>query len=414
MPKVSIIVPVYNVEQYLHECLDSVVNQTLHDIEIICINDGSTDESLKILREYEQKDERIKVISKPNSGYGHTMNVGLDNATGEYIGIVESDDYVALNMYETLYKYAKKHNVDLIKADFYSFTVERDKPKLVYRDLSYGQKQYYHKVLNPSKHLKIFRFMMNTWSGLYKSAFLNKYNIRHNETPGASYQDNGFFFQTFCRASQIYFLDRPLYRHRWDNPQSSINNKNKVYCMKDEYDFIKDFLNKNPDLKIKFIPIYYVKKFHNYMFTYRRIAEEYKRLFLKHFSTEFNEAKKDGELNKEYFTAKEWDTLTRICRDPEAYYFENRVISNAEKWHKELQTARHELKEIRNSYSYKAGRIITFFPRLCCKVIARILKTNKLTMPLYIFLRYTKHHGLKAALQKTKHKVQKSIFASVK
>ena len=103
---VSIVVPVCNVERYLKECLDSVIKQTLKNIEIICVNDGSTDNSLKILREYEKKDRRIKVITKKNSGYGNTMNVGMDAANGKYIGIVESDDYVDEKMFERLYETA--------------------------------------------------------------------------------------------------------------------------------------------------------------------------------------------------------------------------------------------------------------------------------------------------------------------
>ena len=107
-PLVSIVVPVCNVEKFLGECLDSVINQTLKEIEIICVDDGSTDHSLEILREYEKKDSRIIVITKPNSGYGNTMNVGTDAASGEYVGIVESDDYVKENMFEILYKTAKR------------------------------------------------------------------------------------------------------------------------------------------------------------------------------------------------------------------------------------------------------------------------------------------------------------------
>ena len=113
MPKVSVVVPIYNVEKYLRECLDSIVGQTLKDIEIICVDDGSTDRSLSILREYEQKDPRIKVITKPNAGYGHSMNMGLDAATGEYMGIVDSDDYILPDMYETLYGFAVKDDLDI-------------------------------------------------------------------------------------------------------------------------------------------------------------------------------------------------------------------------------------------------------------------------------------------------------------
>ena len=100
--KVSIVIPICNVERYLKECLDSVINQTLKDIEIICVDDGSTDASLSILRTYEKMDTRIKVITKQNSGYGNTMNVGMDIAIGEYIGIVDADYYIEKNMFDRL------------------------------------------------------------------------------------------------------------------------------------------------------------------------------------------------------------------------------------------------------------------------------------------------------------------------
>ena len=103
MPKVSIIIPVYNVESYIRTCIDSVLAQSLKDLEIICVDDGSTDSSPVILDNYASKDSRVKVVHKPNRGYGHSMNVGYEAATGEYIGIVESDDYILPDIYGTLY-----------------------------------------------------------------------------------------------------------------------------------------------------------------------------------------------------------------------------------------------------------------------------------------------------------------------
>ena len=100
MAKVSIIIPTYNVEMFLDECLESIQRQTLQDIEIICVNDGSTDHSLEIIKKYAENDPRFVIVDKENGGYGKAMNVGLDKATGEYIGIVEPDDYVPLAMYE--------------------------------------------------------------------------------------------------------------------------------------------------------------------------------------------------------------------------------------------------------------------------------------------------------------------------
>ena len=191
MPKVSIIIPTYNVEDYLRECMESVVRQTLHDIEIICINDGSTDGSLKILQEYAQKDSRIVLVDKMNEGYGVGMNIGLDKATGEYVGIVEPDDFVPLSMYEDLYKVAKENDLDFVKADFYRFTRNSatGDMHLIYNHLD-SEGTDYNQVIDPFEKPYITKFIMNTWSGIYRREFLEKHHIRHNTTPGASFQED--------------------------------------------------------------------------------------------------------------------------------------------------------------------------------------------------------------------------------
>ena len=128
MTKVSILMPACNVEKFLRECMDSVVGQTLKDIEIICIDDGSKDSTGDILDEYAEQDDRIKVIHKPNSGYGHSMNVGLQNATGEYVGIIETDDFADPDMFEKLYEVAKRTDADVVKSNYYTY-VSQPEPK---------------------------------------------------------------------------------------------------------------------------------------------------------------------------------------------------------------------------------------------------------------------------------------------
>lgn len=299
MPKVSIIIPTYNVEKYLVECMESVVNQTLSDIEIICIDDGSTDNSGKILDDYAQKDNRIKVIHKENGGYGKAMNVGLDNTTGEYIGIVEPDDYVTLEMYETLYNIAKEKDLDFIKSDFNRFVGEGDNLQKFYYKLDESD-CYYNKIINLQNDITPFRFIMNTWSGIYKKEFLEKYNIRHNVTPGASFQDNGFWFQTFMYATRAYFLNRPFYMNRRDNPNSSVKNRAKVYALTEEYKYIRSIIDKNSDLK-KFIGVYWVAKFNNYIFNINRIDKSFHKEFMKTFINEYIEAKNKNEIYFELF-----------------------------------------------------------------------------------------------------------------
>ena len=109
---VSVIIPVFDTECYLPTCLDSILNQTLDNIEIICINDGSTDNSLEILKNYQKKDNRIKIINKDNEGQGVARNIGIDNAVGEYIAFVDSDDFIKEDMLEKLYESSKNNNLD--------------------------------------------------------------------------------------------------------------------------------------------------------------------------------------------------------------------------------------------------------------------------------------------------------------
>ena len=320
-PRVSIIIPVFNVENYLKECLDSVVNQTLKDIEIICVNDGSTDGSLSILEEYKEKDERIKVISKLNGGYGHTLNVGMDAATGEYIGIVEPDDYIEPDMYEILYIEAVENDVDFIKADFYRFTGNGENLRKTYEKVA-RKDENYNRVINPRNELEIFKFVMNTWNGIYRRDFIEKYHIRHNETPGASFQDNGFWFQTTTLATRTYFLNKPLYMNRRDNEGSSVHDKGKVFAMCKEYDFIRDFLDKNLTLKEnstykeELIHYYQLKRFHNYVFTLNRIDTEFHELFLEKFHEDYVAAAENKELDEELYSEKEWNLLQLIIKDP--------------------------------------------------------------------------------------------------
>lgn len=118
MPKVSVIIPVYNVEKYLAQCLDSVVSQTLQDIEIICIADDSPDNSINILKEYAKKDHRIIVIQQRNRGSGGARNGGMSIATGEYIGFVDGDDWIESNYFEELYSAATKYNADIACCSF--------------------------------------------------------------------------------------------------------------------------------------------------------------------------------------------------------------------------------------------------------------------------------------------------------
>ena len=130
MPQISVIIPVYNVEPYLRQCLDSVVNQTFGDLQIICVNDGSTDGSLAILEQYAAADNRVEIVNKENGGLNSARNAGLDRVTGEYFAIVDSDDWIDLTAYEKLYARAKESDADMTLCGFnlIDFPVQKEIP----------------------------------------------------------------------------------------------------------------------------------------------------------------------------------------------------------------------------------------------------------------------------------------------
>ena len=327
-PKVSVVVPVYNVEDYLNEALDSLVNQTLEEMEFICVNDGSTDRSLTIMREYAALDKRIRILDGPNGGYGKAMNRGIDAARGEYLGILEPDDFVPHSMFDALYTKAAANKVDFIKADFYRFKTNPDGSLREERVRIVGGKRklgYYNRVLCPGDDQQVFRFTMNTWSGIYKLEFLNRWHIRHNETPGASYQDNGFFFQTFCRAERAMFVDNAFYMNRRDNPGSSMSNPGKLYAVTEEYNFIERWLKQDPALWEKFSAIFYLKKWDNAMATYRRVAPQLQLELFRHLRDEFQGPLEAGLIDEELLDSVNRDMLHEIVSDPDAFHDRIRV-----------------------------------------------------------------------------------------
>lgn len=319
--KVTIIMPLLNSIEYLRECMDSVVNQTLRDIEIICIDAGSTDGTLEVLKEYASSDERITIIKSDKKSYGYQVNLGLDNARGEYFGIVESDDFIKPKMYETLYNIARSHNCDAVKSDFCIFVDEGNKRKFTYRPLT-NISELYGVIKKPIDDLRMFRAYLINTPGIYKLKFIKENKIRLNETLGASYQDNGLWFQIFSLADSIYLLKEAFYMVRRDNPNSSVKNREKVYCMCEEYDFIRNFLSNHKDIERKLAPVCAYCRFANYWATLERIDDKYKLEFCFKFSDDIKKIKKNGELIRNFYSQKQWDNLSAMF-NPEKYYFLN-------------------------------------------------------------------------------------------
>ena len=243
--KVSIIIPVYKTEKFLRKCLDSVVNQTLQDIEIIIVDEGDMDECRSIIDEYERNDSRIKTIHEKNGGYGVSINKGFDLATGEYIGIVESDDFVDENMFEDLYKIAKDSDADIVKSDWIEYTESKN----LCRQVGKINKTMTGKDLTAKTYPRLLSIQPSIWSAIYKKSFLNDNNIRFLSTPGGSYQDTSFTFKVMTLAPKIRLTSKAYLYYRQDNENSSVKNTGKVYAICDEYEEITRFLDEHKDIK---------------------------------------------------------------------------------------------------------------------------------------------------------------------
>lgn len=313
MPKLSILVPIYNVEKYLDECLSSLAKQTLKDIEIICINDGSTDNSPKILQKYAKKYPNFVVINKQNSGYGDSMNKGLEKATGEYIGIVESDDFIEPNAFEELYKLAAKTSADIVKTNYFYHSEAGDGIHEVVKN------QKLNTLLSISDNPSILLEEPGIWSAIYRRDFLNQNKIRFRTTPGASYQDTGFHFKSFCAAKRIVYTDKAYLHYRVDNASSSVKSLEKVNYIVGEYAEIEDFIKKYNFPK-KIIQTLQVAKFGAYHWNLQRLPKRLAIKFARTIKQEFGDAKKANLIQKQYFPKHYWFALQLILYFPPQIY----------------------------------------------------------------------------------------------
>lgn len=235
MVKVSVIVPIYNCEKYLAHCLDSIIGQTLEDIEIICINDGSTDESLSILEKYSSKDDRIKIISTENNGLGAARNSGLELASGEYIAFVDADDWIDKKTYEFLYSKSSSSDLDLLI--FQMINYMENNGDLVETDL-YDHRCFKNNNISEKSIFNhedteeyLFEIPVCAVSKLYKKQFLENNNLRFPE--GFLFEDNSFFYNTYFKAEKCGFLNKHLYYRR--RHENSITQK----FDRDKFDVVK-------------------------------------------------------------------------------------------------------------------------------------------------------------------------------
>lgn len=222
-PKVSVIVPVYKVDKYLTKCLNSIVNQTLEEIEIIIVDEGDQDRCRTIIDFFEQNDPRIVAPHQKNGGYGASCNLGFSLARGEYIAIVESDDYIEPEMYEEMYEYAKLLNADVVKTPYYEYFTDGRKQDCCYR--GYVTEACPEKTcFSVKEYGALLEVHASLWSGLYKTSYMREHNIQFITAKGGAYVDVGFRIDTLVNTNRCAWLNKPYYNYRIDSEGSTTNN----------------------------------------------------------------------------------------------------------------------------------------------------------------------------------------------
>lgn len=273
--KISIIMPSLNVVEYIDECIKSVLNQTLTDIEIICVDGGSTDGTLDIIQQYVKKDNRVKLIHSDIKSYGYQMNLGIKEACGDYIGIVETDDYIQSDMYERLYDVVvgnPEEEIDFVKAGYNQIAECKGKVFCLpfTRDFD---KSMLNRVLDLSEERNMYD-LNHIWSGIYRRDFLIGNSLWFNETMGASFQDTSFSLLVNLVAERCVYIGYEGYNYRTDNEGSSVKSDTKIDCVIHEYEYVVNKLKQlelYDDVRKRLVLI---NKLYTYEWNYIRLSEQ--------------------------------------------------------------------------------------------------------------------------------------------
>lgn len=320
--KVSIIVPIYNVEKYLSKCLNSLITQTLKDIEIICINDGSTDDSLSILQEYVQKDCRIKIINKENEGQGVARNIGIKVATGVYVGFVDPDDFVQTDMFEKMYNQAVELDSDIVICDFVKqneTTRKIEKFKFFKKAITPTKTQTIKIEQNKNIALgELYKTLLvspnYSWNRIYKRELIQKYNIEFSICK--SFEDCSFIFKTHNYADRISYINKPLYSYTIRRSSTSRDYSDLLSIYEDIADFVKT-INRAELYKINLS--YFIVM--NSVFIYRTLTEDRKAEFYKVLENKLSPEELIYFRKKLHFRENILSSFIKFCR--------GRIVKNA-------------------------------------------------------------------------------------
>lgn len=308
--KVSVIVTVHNAQKYIQECLESVLQQTFSNIEILCMDGGSTDFTPEILQDYAEKDKRIRIINDPDTSYGHKVNRGISEAKGEYISVLESDDMYEPFMIETLYDIMEQYHPDFVNANYTSFFYING--KRFSRVTKMYREEDYNCIINYKKHPERFGIIPRYWTGLFQKAYLEREQIKMNESPGASYQDMSFRFLTSVLSAKAYHINKSVYLYRIDNPASSMHDERKTIVIAKEHEFLKRELLKRNITNRYIWHNAYQWKYVDFRGNMRHLKGKYRQEL---FECYLEELKKDRDLLETYSDLGYVQTALEMIRE---------------------------------------------------------------------------------------------------
>lgn len=323
--KVSVILPSFNVKDYIEEAVRSVMEQTLKEIEILCIDAGSDDGTWEILTEIAKTDERIILVCSDVKSYGYQVNMGIDMARGRYVAILETDDYADSQMYERLYQEAVFRDCDYVKSDYFLYRTEEDGRRTFLRRYFSQADGLYGRIIEPKKCPGIAVDDWYLWSGIYKKDFLKEYGIRLSETPGAAYQDVGFIFQTNIYAKKALYLKEAYYRYCDDREGASSNSGLGLQYAYQEFFRIYSMLQAE-ETDDEIWQAFYTRMAKSFIYCCEGMEEgrikldnEKKSVYYEWFQQQLRQAVSNGMANRTVFRPPVWEKLEDLLVS-EAYY----------------------------------------------------------------------------------------------
>lgn len=301
--KVSVILPSLNAAGTIEKCLRSITGQTLEEIEIICVDAGSTDGTYELLERYAMADKRIRVVRSEQKSYGYQVNLGIEQSQGEYIGIAEADDYIERDMYEILYRNAHESGADYVRANCYYTLMFGGEERRIPHWRNRIRDGYYGRLINVEQEPEamLYSDFINIWDGIYSRDFLNRKGIRLHESPGASYQDAGFAILCAVECEKIMFLEDYFYCYSFDNNGSSVKDQAKYRCTLDEFTWIREELLRRGKTEDKYEALYRSFLMDACCWNLHRLTKEYRKYFLEEMPDGFVKDYKDDFFGEAYF-----------------------------------------------------------------------------------------------------------------